>query len=148
MDFTKDYLDIIKNDLSGLNLTRITEPKEFHEKQYLDSIIPFKVSGVLNLKESLHLDIGFGGGFPSLPLLYEFKSLNFKSIGLEARSKKVKAVNQIAKKLNLNNFIGLHMRLEDFLIDQKCIVTFKAVGKVSDFLSRINIQEKNIFCLT
>ena len=43
MNFSKKYLDIINGDPSGLNLTRITDVEEFHEKQYLDSIMPFRI---------------------------------------------------------------------------------------------------------
>ena len=61
MEFSKKYLEIINNDLKGLNLTRITNLEDFHEKQYLDSIMPFNLSKTLDLNETIHLDIGFGG---------------------------------------------------------------------------------------
>ena len=144
MKFTKQYLSILSSDLKVLNLTRIIEPKEFHEKQYLYSIIPFQISTELSLENQLHVDVGFGGGFPCLPLAYEFSSLNFRTIGIEAREKKVKAVNLIAKKMNLNKFTGYHARVEDIIFDQKCLVTFKAVGKISKFLSMMNVSNLDL----
>ena len=144
MNFTNQYLKIIKTDLNGLNLTRIVDPKEFHEKQFLDSVMPFKLSTKVSLDDNIHVDIGFGGGFPCLPLLSEFKHLNFKSFGFEAREKKVNAVNLIAKKLKLNNFRGFHFRLEQLLIDKKSIITLKAVGKISEFLSKINVSNNEV----
>ena len=139
MNFSKKYLEIINGDLKGLNLTRITDEEEFHQKQYLDSIMPFRLSKLLTLNDNIHLDIGFGGGFPCLPLLCEYSQLKFISVGCEARAKKVKAVKLIAKEMGFDNFLGLHLRLEELLIDKKCIITLKAVGKISEFLSKINL---------
>jgi len=144
MEFSKKYLEIINGEFKGLNLTLITDVEEFHQKQYLDSVMPFRLSEVLNLGDNIHLDIGFGGGFPCLPLLHEFNQLNFFSVGCEARAKKVKAVNHIAKKLGLTKFLGTHLRVENLLVDKECIITFKAVGKISNFLSKINVANKSI----
>lgn len=136
MSFTSDYLNIIKTKLNGLNLTKITDHGEFQEKQFLDSIYPFENSKILtgsNIK--LVADIGFGGGFPSLPICYTFPFLDVR--GFEARKKKVIAVNQISTSLNLYNFKGYHQRVEQVFFDLPCVITLKAVGKVADFLGKI-----------
>ena len=136
MSFTSDYLNIIKTKLDGLNLTKITNHIEFEEKQFLDSVYPFKNSKILSGDDvKLIADIGFGGGFPSLPVCYTFPFFDVR--GFEARKKKVVAVNQIATSLKLLNFKGYHQRVEDIFFDLPCVITLKAVGKVSDFLERI-----------
>ena len=136
LEFTLKYLETLKNKLSGLNLTKITESDDFQEKQYLDSIFPFENSRTIDLKNRPLVDVGFGGGFPSLPVCHKYPEMTV--IGIEARRKKADAVNMISQEMGLNNFKGLHCRLEDILFDRPCLISFKAVGKVREFLGKIN----------
>ena len=144
MNFSEDYLSILRSDLKGLNLTRITELSEFHEKQFIDSIKPFLLSSNLCLEGTVLVDVGFGGGFPSLPIISNFNKNSFEVLGIEARAKKVKAVNFISEKMNLNKFKAVHLRLESLMFDRECLITFKAVGKISEFLSKIQYSTSNI----
>ena len=141
-DFSKKYLNFLTNDLAGLNLTRILDPDDFYNKQILDSINPAEKSELF--KESLKnakyiIDIGFGGGFPIIPLAKKFPHSNF--IGFEAREKKVLAVKKIVDLFSLSNVKLFHKRVEDILFDDNVIIMFKAVGKIEKFLSLLNIQE-------
>ena len=86
------------------------------------------------------LDIGFGGGFPILPMAKFKPDCSF--LGIETRNKKCKVVGEMAQKLGLSNVKFLHARIENVLIDVDCICTLKAVGKVGDFLNRINTSKK------
>ena len=138
-EFCKRYLNLISSDLSGLNLTRITEPKEFEVKQYDDSIIVFHL--ILNdliRNDGLKtlVDIGFGGGFPLLPIANEHIDLNV--VGIDARSKKVNAVQLIANKMTLYNVSTIHSRIDEVFIDKKCLITLKAVGSIQKFLPQIH----------
>ncbi|MFW5871904.1 MAG: RsmG family class I SAM-dependent methyltransferase, partial [bacterium] len=97
--YASRYLSYLKTELSGINLTRILEEEEFYHKQIMDSIIPYFQSE--KFKNSLHknpcyIDIGFGGGFPILPLnlACEMDGCKSQMIGLEARKKKVNAVSK------------------------------------------------------
>ncbi len=47
-------------------------------------------------------------------------------------------VAEIAHKLGLKNVKLHHERIENVLIDKPAVCSLKAVGKVDDFLSRIN----------
>ena len=58
------------------NLTNITEIPEVLYKHYLDSILPLK----LIKDNSKVIDLGCGGGFPSIPLKIMNKSLNFTAV--------------------------------------------------------------------
>jgi 16S rRNA (guanine527-N7)-methyltransferase len=141
-DFSEKYLNLVNTKYSGLNLTRILDSNEFYIKQYIDSIFPFteikRLKDCLNEKKIL-VDIGFGGGFPILPLANEFKPIKF--IGFEAREKKVKAVTAIANELKLSNVRLFHERLENIDFNMACVITLKAVGTIEEFLPKINCSE-------
>lgn len=137
-EFSEKYLDILKTDLAGLNLTRILESEEFYNKQILDSILPAEQSAVFKNHIQIAdviVDIGFGGGFPILPLAKIFPEKKF--IGFEARGKKALAVTGIAEKLGIKNVKLLHQRYEDVLFDKKVVITFKAVSTIPALLSKI-----------
>ena len=88
-EFSDKYLEILKGELAGINLTRITDEDEFYHKQILDSVIPFEGSEVFQqaVKECGRVvDIGFGGGFPILPLAHKLPDVNF--LGMEARERR------------------------------------------------------------
>lgn len=143
--FSEKYLEILNNELAGLNLTRITEPEEFHRKQYVDSILPLEESKYFKKyieEKKFLLDIGFGGGFPILPLAEQMPEVSF--CGFEARKKKATAVELVASLMDLKNVKTFHHRLEDILIDKACVLTAKAVGPIPDLLSKINASKEVI----
>tara|TARA_R110002072_G_scaffold288917_1_gene455435 strand:- start:108411 stop:109049 length:639 start_codon:yes stop_codon:yes gene_type:complete len=137
-EFGKKYLDLLNGEFAGINLTRITDFQEFYNKQIVDSILPALNSEVfakqLEKKKKL-LDVGFGGGFPILPLAKRFPEYSFA--GIEARRKKAEVVAKIADRLDVKNAKLYHFRLEELFIDTPVVITLKAVGKVEDFLSKI-----------
>ena len=145
-EFSDKYLRILTTDYEGLNLTRILDPEEFYNKQIMDSILPFSdLNSVRTLFENSQtiVDIGFGGGFPILPLAFLMPDKQF--IGFEASAKKAKAVNDIAQKLGLNNVNCHHERLENILFNTAdTLVTFKAVGRVDKFLSILYTDKKDL----
>ncbi len=137
--FSSEYLAVLRGELAGLNLTRILNEEDFFYKQIYDSVIPLSKSEVFNnsiLKTKRVVDIGFGGGFPILPLAYCLPEVSF--IGFEARRKKSDAVNLIAKRLGLKNVKTFHKRIEDINLDIESVITFKAVGEVSKYLKMMN----------
>jgi 16S rRNA (guanine527-N7)-methyltransferase len=145
LDFSIRYLHVLKTELAGLNLTKILEPDEFYNKQILDSINPYLQSDLFMKevqKTKLVVDVGFGGGFPILPLAKLLPDVKF--VGVESKRKKVDAVTLIAKELGLTNVKLVHSRLEDFLFDRPATVTFKAVGTVKDYLSIIQRTSNNM----
>ncbi|HLT22067.1 MAG TPA: RsmG family class I SAM-dependent methyltransferase [Bacteriovoracaceae bacterium] len=139
LDFSLQYLHILKTDLAGLNLTNILDEEEFYHKQILDSINPYLQSQAFQreVKEKgIVVDVGFGGGFPILPLAKLLPDVKF--VGVETRRKKADAVRLIAEKLGLTNVTLVHSRLEDFYFDRPAVITFKAVGTIMDYLPIIN----------
>jgi 16S rRNA (guanine527-N7)-methyltransferase len=141
-EFAKKYLDLLTGEFAGINLTRIESPDDFYNKQILDSVMPMTESKVFrNALETTKLvvDVGFGGGFPILPLA--FKNPDVKFIGMEARAKKAQVVQSIARTLGLTNATLKHQRLDFVDFDVDTVITFKAVGKVQDFLPMIRTDK-------
>ncbi len=145
-NFTKDYLRVLEEEFEGLNLTRITSYDDFYSKQALDSVLPAmdsKLFSELFAEKNIIVDVGFGGGFPILPLALIYPNKGF--IGIDAREKKVNAVRKIAYLLGIKNVAFFHLRIEDLLVDMDAVITFKAVGEISEFLPMIRfIEEKKI----
>lgn len=146
-DFSENLLGLLTGKFAGLNLTRITDPQEFYEKQILDSTVAIDQCAVYARslkKHSCHIDIGFGGGFPLLPMAKLYPAIRFT--GLEARAKKVKAVNDMARELGLHNVHCFHQRFETINYDQPASVSFKAVGPIKKMLDGFkSFQELDVF---
>ena len=135
LDFSYKYLHLLKTKYEGLNLTNILEQDEFYNKQIIDSIQPYLDSPIFKewiAKTKVVVDVGFGGGFPILPLAY--KNPDKKFIGFDARAKKAQVVQKIANTLGLKNATLRHQRVETIDFDVDTVITFKAVGKVSEYL--------------
>lgn len=144
-EFAEKYLNLLTGEFAGINLTRITSPEEFYQKQIVDSVLPLTESKVFkNALESTKVivDVGFGGGFPILPLA--FLNPDKKFIGFEARAKKALVVQKIADILGLKNTSLKHQRLETVDFDVDAVITFKGVGKVSEYLSLLRTS-KNLY---
>jgi 16S rRNA (guanine527-N7)-methyltransferase len=88
------------------------------------------------------VDVGFGGGFPILPLAKLLPEIQF--VGVESKRKKADAVTLIAEELGLTNVQLVHSRLEDFLFDRPATITFKAVGTAKDYLPAIQHTTKDL----
>lgn len=146
-NFSQKYLSILKNELSGINLTRIVNESDFFIKQVLDSVLPLEksklFSSLISKKNALLIDVGFGGGFPLVPLAYVKNKCCF--IGIESKNKKVKAVELIISKMGINNISLFHNQIEDFNIDCPAVITFKAVGSISDLLKKIHCSNADVF---
>lgn len=89
------------------NITNITEEDEVIIKHYLDSILPVE----LIKDNSKVIDLGCGGGFPSIPLKIMNNTLDFTAI--DSVNKKTEFVKSVANELKLDNFNVIHTRIED-----------------------------------
>ena len=84
LDFSYAYLHLLKTKYAGLNLTNILDQDEFYHKQIIDSIQPYLDSPIFKewvQKTKVVVDVGFGGGFPILPLAKLLPEVKF--VGVE-----------------------------------------------------------------
>lgn len=141
-DFSQKYLNFLSTELKGLNLTAIKDEEEFYLKQIIDSVNPYEQSDKFRnsiQEKKVAVDIGFGGGFPIIPLAYCLPDIKF--IGIESKRKKVDAVTKIAQHFNLNNVQLIHSRFEEILFDKEVVIVSKAVATVEKLMSRIEYSE-------
>ncbi len=112
---------------SKINLSAIREKEEVFEKHFKDSLL---ITEFFDLNDKKILDIGVGGGFPTLPLAIV---TNSQFTCLDSVGKKMKAVADMAQQLGLKNVKTIHGRFEDFAQtrnyrEQYDIVTARAVA--------------------
>ncbi|MDR2776691.1 MAG: 16S rRNA (guanine(527)-N(7))-methyltransferase RsmG [Puniceicoccales bacterium] len=77
------------------------------------------------------LDIGTGGGLPGIPLAIVCRETSFTL--MDSVGKKIMAVNDMVKKLNLQNVKTVNIRAEDFF-DKFDKIVGRAVTNLTDFL--------------
>ena len=111
------------------NLTSIKEDEEIIIKHFYDSIKGEKYF----IKNSNCVEVGSGGGFPSIPLMIKRQDLKFTLI--ESVNKKCIFLNEVIKNLNLNAVV-LNKRAEDvsknsIYREKYDIVTARAVAKLN-----------------
>ncbi|OFZ26238.1 MAG: hypothetical protein A2381_09015 [Bdellovibrionales bacterium RIFOXYB1_FULL_37_110] len=147
MEFSKQLHKLIFEDFKGLNLTNYSSFNDFQLLQISDSIKPLEISSIFKKAiedKGIVIDVGFGGGFPILPLANFFPDIQF--LGIEAKRKKVDAVNIIKNKLKLDNVHLIHQRIENLIIDMEVVIVVKAVSDIKDLLNKIiTIKNINVF---
>jgi 16S rRNA (guanine527-N7)-methyltransferase len=103
------YLAVITAN-QKLNLTRITEPKEFWEKHLWDSLRG--IDTLINDSSGLKvIDIGTGAGFPGLPLAIARPDWQLTLV--DSTAKKIGFIQEVAPELNLMNVQALVNRIEE-----------------------------------
>lgn len=92
-----------------VNITSITEEKEFIEKHFIDSIlcVPYdEFQSSLNI-----IDIGTGGGFPGIPLALAAPDKQF--VLIDSLNKRIKIINELCETIGINNVTAIHGRAEE-----------------------------------
>ena len=131
-----EQLDIIYNTLvetnKKMNLTRITEKDDVYLKHFYDSLTLAKIYDLS--KVNTLCDIGTGAGFPGLVLKIFYPNLEITLV--DSLLKRVKYLNNLIDKLNLQGIKAYHNRAEDLIRDGKKfdIVTARAVSALPKLL--------------
>lgn len=115
MDF-KVYKDHLLEYNMHTNLTAITDEKEVYIKHFLDSLSAFKAleeaKKHVELKDGAKIiDVGTGAGFPSLPMKI-FKR-DIKLTLLDSLNKRIKFLQEVCDKIELEQVDFVHARAED-----------------------------------
>jgi len=104
----KKLYELFSDWNSKINLSAIRDKEGIYLKHFVDSLLSMKFMDFENKKV---LDIGAGGGFPTLPLAIVNSTAEFTA--LDSVGKKMKVVQKMADDLGLN-VKTIHGRIEDF----------------------------------
>ena len=102
-ELTKIMLEVNK----VMNLTAITDEDAIIVKHYVDSLM---VSSYIPIGATV-IDVGCGAGFPCLPLAIFRKDLMITA--LDSTAKRIKYIDDTAKKLDITNIIPIAARAEE-----------------------------------
>lgn len=103
------YMELVLAWNDKVNLTSVTDPREFEEKHLVDSLTAAAFPQFS--AASKILDVGTGAGLPGIPLAIAAPDKNF--LLMDSVGKKLKIVQAIAGELGLTNLKTLHARAED-----------------------------------
>ncbi len=126
----EEYMKIFLEENSKVNLISKNDEKYLWEKHIFDSLAienffeKFDTSKIKTI-----LDIGTGGGFPSIPIAITYPHL--KVTALDSIAKKIRAVQTIKDKLNIENLEPICTRVEN--LDAKFdMITSRAVSSLKN----------------
>lgn len=106
-DRFEKFYDILVENNKFFNLTSITEKNEVYVKHFYDSVY---ASDLFDKNVEI-IEVGSGGGFPSVPLKIVREDLCFTL--LEATNKKCVYLSGVKEKLNFENFSVICGRAEE-----------------------------------
>ncbi|MDD3146329.1 MAG: 16S rRNA (guanine(527)-N(7))-methyltransferase RsmG [Candidatus Riflebacteria bacterium] len=92
------------------SVSKIFDPQEMATKHFLDSLVPLCFS-LPEWKAKNIVDLGTGGGFPSLPLAVALPESHI--VAIDSRQKSVEFVARMASAAGLGNVVTVHSRIED-----------------------------------
>ena len=127
----QEYMKIFLEENSKVNLISKNDEKYLWEKHVFDSLAienffeKFDTSKIKTI-----LDIGTGGGFPSIPIAITYPHL--KVTALDSIAKKIRAVQTIKDKLNIENLEPICTRVENLdakfdMITSRAVSSFKNI---------------------
>lgn len=105
-----EYYEILIEWNEKMNLTTITEYSDVLKKHFVDSLSLVKAYDI-NRPLSV-IDVGTGAGFPGLVLKIAFPRLEVTL--LDSLNKRIRFLNEVIEKLELEGVRTVHGRAEDF----------------------------------
>ncbi len=123
-----DYMKIFLEENSKVNLISKNDEKYLWEKHVFDSLSISKFFEKYGVPKNL-LDIGTGGGFPSVPVAIAFPQVEV--VALDSIAKKIRAIQAVKDKMDLKNLIPVCSRVENY--DGKFeVITSRAVSSLKN----------------
>lgn len=130
-DFT-DYKKYFLEENSKLNLISKKEEQYLFEKHIYDSLGIKLFFEKYNFVPKTLLDIGTGGGFPSVPIAIEYPEISVT--GIDSIRKKINAVQSIKNSLNIQNLNLIRGRVEELKNSSFDVITSRAVAKIETLI--------------
>ena len=124
-EFFNEYIKTFLNQNTKLNLISKNDEKFLWEKHIFDSLSIEKFFEKYPFNPKSLLDIGTGGGFPSVPIALAYP--NIEVYGLDSIRKKINAIENIKTELNITNLHTICDRAEN-IKDKFDIITSRAVA--------------------
>ena len=127
-EFFNEYINVFLNQNSKLNLISKNDEKFLWEKHIFDSLSIeyfFKNYGTYSALPLKLLDIGTGGGFPSVPIALAYSDIEVYA--LDSIRKKINAIENIKQELNIKNLHPICNRAEN-LKEKFDIIKSRAVA--------------------
>ncbi len=132
-DFTEYKIAFLEEN-AKLNLISKNDEKVLFEKHIFDSLAVKLFFNKYKIESADLLDIGCGGGFPSVPIAIEFPNINV--VGIDSIRKKINSINTIKEKLGLKNLSTICDRVENIKNKKFDVITSRAVAdlaKITDY---------------
>lgn len=129
-----NYVELFKKYNSHTNLISKNDEKYLFEKHIFDSLA-FNLFVKKYSKPDKILDIGTGGGFPSVPLAFLLKMADIYAV--DSTAKKIKFIEEVKSVLRLNNLNPTVARIEELPTEWKetfDVVTSRALGNLTMIL--------------
>ncbi len=104
------YYELLIEVNSVINIySRKMDTDDIWTLHFLDSLLLLQTK--IDLKGKV-LDFGTGGGLPGIPLRITYPAINLSM--LDARRKKIQAIEEMIEELELDKATGIWSRLEDY----------------------------------
>lgn len=135
MQDRQQFIDLFLQINSQINLSAIRDVEWVYTKHILDSL---ELTKIINLSEYTTLcDVGTGWGFPLLALsrYNQQHTCGLRLYGIDARRKKIDAINSMIQRLWLPDTTAIRSRAEEHGI-QYDIVTARAVAYADKIIPR------------
>ena len=143
LDKLEQYYQIVIEKNKEMNLTGITEKKDFYLKHFYDSLTINKIIDLNNI-ETL-CDIGSGAGFPGIVIKILFPKIKITLI--DSLNKRILFLNDVIEKLKLKEIEAICIRAEDYARENEekyDLVTARAVASLNILLEcSIKLVKKN-----
>lgn len=134
-DFTREQLNqfaslkhLYEEWNAKINVISRKDMEHFYEHHVLHSLA---IATQFNFPDGYHvMDLGAGGGFPSIPLAIFFPNVHFHLV--DSIHKKLKVAQAIANAIQLKNITVQHTRVEDIKDKKYDVIISRAVAPLKD----------------
>ena len=132
----KQYVDLLNRWNKTYNLTAVRDPKDMIPLHIFDSLVVADL-----IKGENCLDVGSGGGLPTIPLAIMQPQRQFTA--LDTNGKKTRFIQQVVIELGLKNVSVVHERVEKWQADNPFdAIISRAFASIHDFVSSSSMHLK------